>query len=100
MTLQTVTQWIFGRAGRSAVVEPSAVQEVSRDEVIRVIDEMARQRRGVSAAELLCAYRSGKLQQTGDVADLLVYSDLLSPEDPIFFEPVQRTTQNTRIACG
>ena len=60
------------------------IEEVSREDIVRLIDEQARRRRGISAAELLSAYRAGRLGATGDVADLLVYSDLLSPQDPIF----------------
>jgi hypothetical protein len=86
MTFAQVRHWFGGRATEHVA---GAIEEISRDEVVRVIDEQARRRRGMSAEQLLRAFRAGRLDQPGDVADLLVYSDLLSPKDPIFLEPAQ-----------
>jgi hypothetical protein len=94
MTLRDLTGWILHRRP-----ETVAVQEVSREEIIRTIDELARKRRGMSAHQLLCAYRAGRLEISGDVTDLLVYSDLLSPNDPIFDSSSAEAEPETHYAC-
>ncbi len=58
--------------------------DLSREEIVARIEKVARQRRGMSAAELLQAYRRGTLKDPGDVADVLVLADLLAEDDPIF----------------
>ncbi len=57
---------------------------LSRDEIIERIDKGARQRRGVSGRSLIAAYQEGRLEQAGDVADLLVLAELLEDNDPFF----------------
>lgn len=58
--------------------------ELSRDDIIRIIDAVAQRRGGISAKDLLRAYQRGTLEDPGKFADLLVLADLLSPRDPIF----------------
>ena len=58
--------------------------EMTRDEIVRVIEDGARRRRNMSAAELIRAYRSCQLDNPGPVADLLALSHLLRDEDPLF----------------
>lgn len=60
--------------------------ELARDEIIRLINEGSTERRGMSANDLLNLYRKGKLDEPGEVADLLALADLL-PDDDNIFEP-------------
>lgn len=57
---------------------------LSRDEIADLIERQAQRRRGLSARQLLGAYRQGRLENPGDVADLLVLADLLPQDDPLF----------------
>jgi hypothetical protein len=58
--------------------------EMTRDEIVRAIDDGARRRRNMSAAELIRAYRRCELDDPGPVADLIALSYLLRDEDPLF----------------
>jgi len=66
-------------------------QELTRDEIVASIDECVRRRRGMSARELLSAYRAGTLDDPGDVADLIALSDLLDEDDPVFRPLIEET---------
>jgi len=59
-------------------------QELTRDEIVRRIDEAARERRRMSAAELLRTFLNGTLEDPGGVGDLLVLTDLLPEDDRLF----------------
>ena len=83
MTFQDIARW-FGARCHVATADRLPVEEVSREEIIRIIDELAQKRRGLSAQQLLSAYRAGTLERSGDVSDLIAYADLLSPTDPVF----------------
>jgi hypothetical protein len=98
MTLRDLAGWILHR--RSTAVEvPDVVEEISRDEVVAIIETLAKQRRGISAHELLSSYRDGTLKISADVMDLLVYADLLSQDDPIFsVESSSRTRPEAQYA--
>jgi hypothetical protein len=65
--------------GRSLcfVVETATTIELSPEELREMLELRVRERREVSLDELLRAYDSGELEDTGDVADLLVLADLL-----------------------
>ena len=54
--------------------------ELSRQEILALINEGARQRLGISGDELLEVYRRGKLRDLGEVADLLVLATLLEDQ--------------------
>lgn len=58
--------------------------QLSRDEIADLVEREAQRRRGLSARQLLGAYRQGRLESPGDVADLLVLADLLPQDDPLF----------------
>ena len=58
--------------------------ELTREEIIAQLEEGAQRRRGISARELLSAYRAGRLDQPGDVLDLLGLAWLLPEDDPLF----------------
>lgn len=64
-------------------MDTTPVLELTRSEILERIERGARRRLGVSARELLCAYRHGRLDDPGKVADLLVLADLLAPDDPV-----------------
>jgi len=51
--------------------------ELSRDEILGLIDEAAKRRLGISGIDLLERYRRGQLRNLGQVADLLVLAGLL-----------------------
>lgn len=57
--------------------------ELSRDDIVHQIDAAAHDRRGMSGSELLTAFAEGRLDDPGDVADILVIADLLPDDDPI-----------------
>ena len=48
------------------------IVELTRDDIVHQIDVAAQQRRGMSGAELLTAFAEGKLDDPGEVADILV----------------------------
>lgn len=48
--------------------------------VLKEIDAVARERRGMSAEEFLVAYHDGSLDDPGEMADLIVLADLLPEE--------------------
>jgi hypothetical protein len=54
--------------------------ELSRQEILALIDEGARQRLGISGEKLLELYRRGQLRDLGEVADLLVLATLLEDQ--------------------
>jgi hypothetical protein len=58
--------------------------ELTRDEIIKEIDRVARLRCGMSGADVIRAYRAGMLDDPGRVGDVLVLADLLDSDDPIF----------------
>ena len=60
------------------------VLELSRDEILKRLDYGARLRLRMSAEEMIRAYRAGRLDDPGRVADLLVLADLLPDDDPPF----------------
>jgi hypothetical protein len=64
-------------------MDTAPVLELTRDEILERIERGTRRRLGMSARELLCAYRHGRLDDPGAVADLLVLADLLAPDDPV-----------------
>lgn len=51
----------------------------TREELLGIIEKRARARRGMSAEELLSAYREGTLEDPGEVLDLVIIGDLLPP---------------------
>lgn len=65
------------------MIERDAMIELTREELIARLDREARQRRGLSARELLRAYRAAQLDQPGEVADLLALAGLLPDDDPL-----------------
>lgn len=66
------------------MVVTNSTVEMTRDEIVRVIEEGAQRRRGMSAAQLIRAYRSKQLEDPGPVADLLALAYLLREDDPLF----------------
>lgn len=64
-------------------MDTATLREMPRDEILARLDDGARRRLGMSACEMLCAYRHGRLEDPGAVVDLLVLADLLAPDDPV-----------------
>ena len=65
-------------------MEKVPVLELTRDEILKRLDDGARRRLGMSARDMLRAYRAGALADPGRVTDLLGLADLLRDDDPIF----------------
>jgi len=61
----------------------NTVRELTREEILAILEAGARRRLGMSAQAMLCAYRHSQLEDPGVVADLLVLADLLPPDDPV-----------------
>jgi hypothetical protein len=66
------------------MVVTNSTVEMTRDEIVRLIDDGARRRRNMSAADLIRAYRAKQLDDPGPVADLLALAYLLNDRDPLF----------------
>ena len=56
---------------------------LTREEIVRLVDEGARARRGTSGEELIRAYRAGRLKEPCAVMDLLGLAFLLDEDDPL-----------------
>lgn len=69
------------------MTDNGAVIELTRDELVDMLEVEAQRRRGLPATVLLRQYRSGKLDQPGDVADVIALADLLPENDPLLTEP-------------
>ena len=57
---------------------------LSRDQIVAQLEDGARQRVHMSAADLVRRYRAGGLPDAGRVADLLMLGHLLDEQDPLF----------------
>ncbi len=75
--------WKVPRANKNGQ-RPEVSVKLSREQVLDHIDSEARNRLGMSARVMLRKYRRGKLEDVGRVADLIVWSDALPEDDPIF----------------
>jgi hypothetical protein len=62
----------------------------SREELIAEIDKGARERRGISGRRLVRAWRTGRLRESGEVADILALAFLLGKDDPFVLPPPRR----------
>jgi hypothetical protein len=58
--------------------------ELSRKEIVELLDREARRRLGVSGEVLIQRYNSGTLKDCGLVSDLLALASLLTKDDPLF----------------
>jgi hypothetical protein len=73
--------------GREATTMPTMglpVQDVSRDDIVREMERVARERLGMSAMQMVEAYCAGKLADPGVVADVLSLALLLDEDDALF----------------
>src|SRR4051812_6877666 len=61
---------------------PTSAQ-LGRDEIVAILESESAKRLGVSAKAMLRDFTEGHLDSPGDVADLLVFADLLSEDDPL-----------------
>jgi hypothetical protein len=66
------------------------VLELARDEIVSRISDGARLRLGMSAEQMLSAYRVGQLEDPGRVADLLALARLLRDDDPLLIGAAAR----------
>ena len=64
--------------------------ELSRAEIVDQIERGAQRRRHMGAGELVRAYRAGRLEDAGEVADLLALANLLPETDPLFGNGARR----------
>lgn len=63
--------------------EKDSILELTREEIVDRIETGARRRRGMSARDLIRAYLEGRLEDPGEVADLIVLADLLAEDDAL-----------------
>ncbi len=66
------------------MIEHDSIVELSREEVVARLEQESNRRRGMPARDLLRAYREGRLEEPGEVADLLALAGLLPEDDPLF----------------
>jgi hypothetical protein len=57
---------------------------LTRAQIVAALEEESQSRRGMSAAQLIRAYKTGKLDDPGEVADILGLASLLRKGDPLF----------------
>ena len=60
------------------------LEKLSRDEIIALIENGSRRRLNLSAYDFVAQYQKGRLEDPAEVADLVVFLDLLTEDDPIF----------------
>ncbi len=60
---------------------------MSRAEVAARMEREARRRLGMSAEEVVLAYREGRLEDPFAVTELLILGCLLKRDDPLFVPP-------------
>ncbi len=72
---------------RNGMTRAAPDRRLSRKEIVTDLEREARRRRGMSAKELVGAYRAGTLYDPGEVADLLGLAGLLRESDPLFVAP-------------
>jgi hypothetical protein len=57
--------------------------ELSREQIVELLEKGTRRRLGMSAQDFLRLYREGRIPDAGAVGDLIVLADLLGEEDPL-----------------
>lgn len=58
--------------------------QLTQEEISERLERGAKHRLGMSAKEMVEAYRSGTLKNPGRVADLIALAHLLPKDDPLF----------------
>lgn len=66
------------------MLKTEPVLQLTRRQIYERLEEGARRRCGMSAAELIRVYKEGRLENPGAVADLLSLAHLLTDDDPLF----------------
>ena len=61
--------------------------KLTRAEIVDAIELVAKRRRGLSARNLVSAFKKGKIEDPGEVADLLELPGLLREAAPLFVAP-------------
>ena len=74
---------IESKSDTAMATTENGVRELTREEILESLEAGAQRRLGITAQAMLRAYREGRLEDPGAVADLLVLADLLSPADPV-----------------
>ena len=64
------------------------VEQLSRDDIAKILETEAQERLHTSAIEMVTTYRNGKCEDPGAIADLLMLASLLAPEDELSVELV------------
>ncbi len=60
------------------------VEKLSREQIVDILETKSRKRLGISAKQLLKRYRAVKLDDVGEVADLVILASGLPKNDPLF----------------
>lgn len=64
--------------------ETLPILELTQSEIHKRLEEGARRRCSMSAADLIRFHKAGRLKNPGAVADLLALAHLLPDDDPLF----------------
>ncbi|MBI4603658.1 MAG: hypothetical protein HY721_17025 [Planctomycetes bacterium] len=72
---------------RNGTTKAAPDRKLSRKQIVADLDRNARRRRGMTAKDLVEAYRAGTLYDPGEVADLLGLASLLGEDDPLYVAP-------------
>lgn len=90
MTISHVMDWLRGRSD-TAVARPGE-EPLTRAQILARVERGANRRLGMSAAEMVSAYRAGSIGDAGEICDLLALTELLPENDPLFHQqqPVRR----------
>jgi hypothetical protein len=61
--------------------------ELTQDDIVEILEREAPERAGMSAKEMVEAYRAGRLEEPGVVIDLLSLAGMLDTGHPLYLEP-------------
>jgi hypothetical protein len=82
MTFAAVKHLFGWRSSAVSTARPGEVH-LTREQIIARVERGAQRRLGVSAQEMLSAYRRGEVPDPGLIADLLMLIRLLPDNDPL-----------------
>ena len=70
-----------------AMISRNGTVELTTQEIVDRLDGGARSRLGISAKEMIRAFRDQTLEDSGGITDLIILAGLLSEDHPLYVEP-------------
>ena len=61
--------------------------ELTQDEIVKRIESEARNRLGMSARDMVRMFLNGRLEDPGDIIDLIGLASMLDTDHPLYVEP-------------